>query len=336
MSKLVSRLTASLRTDSGRLTLAIVVAAALLTPPNLYWHPAALGALALLPLAFVLRGRPRLAAICIALTGGILRLGWLDAFSGDQIFVSQQAAERVLDGLSPYGVMYPALPGLEAPYPYGPLAWLWWQPGVVMELAATAGILAICIWRRAWLTLAIFACWPSSIAMNATDTNDYSLTLFVALALATAESHPRISALSMACAGGLKVQAYAWALGLFMFLPTRARWLLAAVTALIWLPLLFWGVPGLFESIAMVDAMHQWNNGRALNMPWLRVLVIPAILLALRASSVTVVGLSGAAIFFLLSLTGEFGSTSHWLPIIGIGGLAFEMGLQSTLRRREA
>ncbi|MDQ3524077.1 MAG: hypothetical protein M3451_03370 [Chloroflexota bacterium] len=92
-----------------------------------------------------------------------MRFGFLFEGFSDQITVAQAAGARALGGLNPYGVGYAESSPPGAPFPYGPLALLWWQPGPVVELVAAMGLLALLAWQRAFITLAVLGGWQAAV-----------------------------------------------------------------------------------------------------------------------------------------------------------------------------
>ena len=124
----------------------------------MYRHEPA--ALVIWPLCVLITARWPVAGIFAA--GAALRLGYADFCCTDQIVVSQAAWDRVVSGGDgPYGVGYPQTTPPNSPFPYGPLAMVWWVPGPLVELGATVGIMVVLAWQRALVTLARFAVWPS-------------------------------------------------------------------------------------------------------------------------------------------------------------------------------
>lgn len=261
----------------------------------------------------------------LAIIGGsiVLRLGYAEACCTDQIAVSHAAWERVSSGLGgPYGVGYAETNPPGAPFPYGPLALIWWLPGPVVEMAAAVGIMALLASQRALITLGIFAAWAPWLTLEGV--NDYSPSLLITMSLIGLKKWPVFSAALLAAAAALKPYAFAWFLPAMGYAGLRGALVLVAVTALLWSPLfLFWGGVGPFlETVRLAGAAHPVPN--AMNLPLLRWLAIPLMGLSLVARRWDDMVLFGSAAFMVFLFLDRWASSSYWIAVIPILGLALE------------
>ena len=97
-----------------------------------------------------------------------------------------------------------------SPFPYGPLAVIWWVPGPIVEFAAALAIMGILVWQRAIATLAVFALWQASVRPQWMGINDYSPGLLILIAMLVLRSRPLVGAIYLAAAAALKPYAIAW------------------------------------------------------------------------------------------------------------------------------
>ena len=216
----------------------------------------------------------------IVASGVGLRLAYIGTGFSDPMVVIEAARERVLDGLSPYGVGYAQSVPAGAPFPYGPLALL---DSIPLELAAAAGLLVL-LRHRPW-ALALMAGFPPFIFLASAGNNDY----LPAFLLTAGLLGPRwLIGLSVA------VKPYT-----AVFLPL-AGWGGLAVAVVGFLPALVWG--GLPESLAMVNAMHRPSP--------LRYLAVPLSLAGFRYGL-----LACCAAFAVLTLTSEWWSLGYLIPL---------------------
>ncbi|HET9539184.1 MAG TPA: hypothetical protein VFQ46_01145 [Candidatus Limnocylindria bacterium] len=254
----------------------------------------------------------------------ILRLGFADRCCADQIIVSQSAWERVLSGQGPYGVGYASTIPPGAPFPYGPLAVIWWVPGPVMEFAAALGIMGILAWQRGLATLAVFGLWQASIRPQWVGVNDYSPGLLILIALLLLRSRPLVGAIVLSVAAALKPYAAAWFLPAIGFGGWGVAAVLAGATAVLWSPLLWWGGPAAYlESVRLAAAVHHEQRD-ALNLPLLRWLAVPIAIAGLWVRRWEWAVLVGSAVFAIFLFLDFWASYSYWLAVLPISGLALE------------
>ncbi len=277
--------------------------------------------------ALGLRRREAFAAILLVGASLVLRIMWFHVGQADQILVSQAALERVLDGGGPYGIGYAETIPPGAPFPYGPLALLWWAPGPDIELAASVGVLLVLWWQRAWLTLAVFGSLSISVQMNTSGVNDYSPALILLLATVAMRSRPVVGAALLAVAAALKPYAFAWFLPAIGYGGLSTAVVLIGGTAVLWSPLfLWWGGPAAFLRSAELAASVHRVSEMALNVPPLRWLAVPLALLGLFVHSWEGAVLAGSAVFAVFLFFAHWASLGYWLPLIPIVGLVLERG----------
>ena len=282
--------------------------------------PAALLAWGVLSIAAVRWPAPSMLAATL-----ILRLGFSDACCTDQIIVSHAAWERVIAGAGgPYGVGYSQTIPSGAPFPYGPLALIWWLPGTIVPLAASCGIVALLAWKKAWITLAVFAVWQPSVWLTFVGVNDYSPALLILLATIVLPSRPKLACVLLAVAAALKPYAFAWFLPFAAFVGPAGLATLALATAVMWSPLLVWGGPGAFlESVRLAREVHPVSEN-TLNLPALRWAAVPLNALGIWARHWEVAAVVGATTFVVFLFLDWWGSYSYWLVVLPILGLTIE------------
>jgi hypothetical protein len=270
-------------------------------------RPWAWAVLLTIPVALAWRAEPWKAASSIAVGSMFLRFAYIGTATDDQILVTHAALARVLTGLSPYGVGYTESIPSGSPFPYGPLALLWWIPGPAVELVAATGIMALLIHYRSWLALAAFCAFPPFVYLNATGVNDYSPALLIGLGLMML---PRWQgAVALAAAAALKPYAFAWFLPAIGFGGMPILLALVGASAVLWAPLLLWG-PGTFlATVGITDRLH--GAGTAV-----RYLAIPASLAGLLWRSRSAMILTGCAAFALYLFTSGWWSVGYLIPLV--------------------
>lgn len=225
--------------------------------------------------------------------GVILRLAYLGTHSSDPMLVVDAARDRVLSGLSPYGIGYAESVPAGAPFPYGPLMLV---DSVAVEFACGIGILVLLAWFRRPITLAIYAGAGFSITLAGAGHTEMLPTFFLAAGILLLPRWWGGALVGLAVA----VKPYtvfflplAFSLG---SLPVAA--VAAGIVAIGFLPALFWG--GFFESIAMLSAMQ--------GSPWTRYLSVIALgglrwpLLCCAGFAVAVLNPNGVNVHYLVPL----------------------------------
>lgn len=258
---LVDRLRARLAAPRDRwVSLSLLVAFALVaatgSPPRAVpLHLFILGALLLLSFRFPVG---RLAVVALVIAGIDLRLDYARVGS-DVLLVTRAAIDAVLAGGNPYGIGYAVSTPPGAPFPYGPLALLWYMPlpAQLIEFAVALAILGMLAVRGRLLGLALYACAPVLVVTAADGSNDTSLGLLLLIALVLTERWPRLGAFALGLAIAFKPTALAWAPPMVAFAGWTGMLTLALGAGLFWLPaLVAWGPAAIFESIARANSIH--------------------------------------------------------------------------------
>ena len=317
-------------------TLALLVAFALTaaggSPPRAVpLHLFILGVLALVSFRWPVA---RLSLIALLVAGIDLRLDYA-RIGSDVLAVTRAAIEQMLAGGDPYGVGYAVSTPPGAPFPYGPLALLWYPPPVpapVIELAVAVAILAVLALRGRLLGLAIYATAPV-LVLTATDgSNDTSLGLLLLIALVLAQRWPRAGAFGLGLAIAFKPTALAWAAPMVGFAGWTGLVALLAGAGLFWVPaLIAWAPAAIADSIARANSIHGTPyyslgvvlqrlgiNPSPLVLDVLRfgAAALLSVLALLRVRSPQAVIGWGAAIF-LLTLFGGVWSTFAYFAAVG-------------------
>ncbi|HYN69893.1 MAG TPA: hypothetical protein VEX41_06770 [Candidatus Eisenbacteria bacterium] len=203
----------------------------------------------------------RVALVVLLGVGLALRIAIKDQVGSDVLDVVAAAIDRTLGGENPYGVGYDASNPPGAPYPYGPLALLWYLPFAdrprVVELLVSAAILTALAIRGRFLGLAVYATAPVLVSLTSDGSNDTSAGLLILAALLAAGRRPVLGGILLAVAVAFKPYALAWAPGLLWWGGGAAAtgFLVASVVA--WAPvLLVWGPGSFLRSVQMADAAH--------------------------------------------------------------------------------
>jgi hypothetical protein len=265
----------------GMLWLGLVVALFLLLPaasPRMgivFW-----GFVLFVTLLISIRFRIGPAALLVMVVAGVaVRLVMVGASSSDALIVTVAAIERVLIGAGPWGIGYPETIPPGAPFPYGPLAILWYMPArslpEFMEMAASTVILVLLGIRGRPVGLAIFAFAPM-LAVLATDgSNDTSASLLLLGAILVLQRSRAWGGVAIAIVAAFKLYALAWLPALLWFgrLPALAGFAIASLA--IWVPaFLAWGAGAFVDSFALSQRVHPqayYSLGYALRGLGLRV-----------------------------------------------------------------
>ena len=238
--------------SKARVRLALLVAVLLVLQPGALTPVALLSMATLFGVLLVsMRWHIEAAAIAVlVLVGLVLRLGTIDRVESDVLDVTTAAIHRVLTGGNPYGVGYEASRPPGAPFPYGPLALLWYLPFVgisrLAELLACTAIIGALAVRRRFLGLAIYATAPTVVGDVLIGANDTSAGLLIFLALVVAARRPVAGAVVLALAVAFKPYALAWVPPMLWWAGLPAALAFGGASLVAWSPVLFvWG-PGAF------------------------------------------------------------------------------------------
>ena len=97
---------------------------------------------------------------------------------------------------------------------------------------------------------------------------------------------------------------------------------LVVVSIVGWLPVLAWGPASFLRSIELARATHPFPEN-TLDMPALRILVVPLSALSLLVRSWTVAVLMGSLIFVTMLFLDSWASLGYWMvvgPLVGLIG----------------
>src|SRR5258706_3724543 len=148
-------------------------------------------------------------AIVVLLGSGLaLRIALKDQVGSDVLDVVGAAIHRTLGGENPYGVGYDASRPPGAPFPYVPLALLWYLPFAdgprVLELLVSAAILTALGLRGRILRLAVYPTAPVLVSLTSDGSNDTSAGLLILVGLLAAARRPLLGGVLLAIAAAFK------------------------------------------------------------------------------------------------------------------------------------
>ncbi len=287
-------------------------------------YPEAWLGIVAIPVGLLLLRRPVLLGLVMAAAGIYLRalyLGYPETC--DQMAVSRAALGVITSGGNPWGFGYAESVPPGAPFPYGPLAAFTSLLGVPGEVAAFAGILVLLAWQRALLTLAFLAAWVSWIELGTCGINDQLPALLLLGGLLLLERRRRSGAVLVALSVGIKPYAFAWVPPLMGFGGLVTSLVLLGVTALCWLPALWWGPSSYLGSIEMARGIHP-KPENTLNLPALRILAVPLAISALFVRSWSTAVLAGALTFTIVLFLDSWASFGYWLVVLPPVGIVLE------------
>jgi hypothetical protein len=332
------------RGRSGAWVVALAIAFVLAVQPM--WPDrtaiAVVGAIGLTLLAAT-RWRLRWLPVVVLVTCAIaLRLSMVGDHASDVADVTRAAIMTMQHGHDPYGIGYTVSRPPFAPFPYGPIALLWYAPftqdPAFLELLVSIGLTVYFGVRAANgrpVGLAIFALAPPLVLASVDGSNDTSAGLLILVALVVAASRPTLGTALLAIAVAFKPYAIAWLPPLVAWagLPALAAFLVASVVA--WSPILFvWGPGSYLKSLAMAQETHlrqaYWSLGaivvgiapdavaRALETVRYFLSAAVAIFGALRIRSIDGVIVVGTLAFVIAQFGGYFGSYVYLAAIAPI------------------
>lgn len=263
--------------------------------------------------------------------GIALRLAMFHTPGSDVSDVTRVAIMTVQYGGDPYGVGYIASRPAGAPFPYGPLALLWYLPSLqdptLMEFGVSVALLlyfAVRAGNGRPMGLALFALAPPLVLATVDGSNDTSAGLLILAALVVAERRPIAGAAILGAAVAFKPYAIAWAPPLFLWagLSSMVAFLAASVVA--WSPVLFvWGPGSYLRSLVMAQETHlrqpYWSlgaifdafapgSGRVLETVRYFLSGLIAVVGGWRVRSIDGVIVVGAVVFVVAQFGGYFGS----------------------------
>ena len=254
--------------------LALVVALALLIAPTKPTSLALVFMAAVVVALLASTQRPVARATLLLLLVGALatRYELRQRVGSDVLDVTSAAIDRVLAGLNPYGIPYEASRPPGAPFPYGPLAILWYIPvadvprlAEILSASIVASMLAL---QGRFLGLAIYATAPAIVNTSVDGSNDTTLGLLIALAFALASFRPVVAGAVLAAAVAFKLSAAAWVPAFLLWGGWRVAASFGAASLLVWSPVLVvWGPAAFLESVARANSIHReivWSLGYVL------------------------------------------------------------------------
>lgn len=179
------------------------------------------------------------------------------------------ALDELQNGLNPYAADVAAG---RAPFPYGPLALLWYLPlhdPRLQEFAVSMLLLGALTLRGQPLGLALFAAMPLTVQLASDGSNDHTAALLLLVALVVLERMPRAGALLIGLAAGFKIYALAWLPPVLIWAGAGAFVTGLVGVAVIWLPAaLLWGADNIVGAFQAADAVHKtpyYSLGEALS-----------------------------------------------------------------------
>jgi hypothetical protein len=244
--------------------LALLVAAALLT-----WTgtpPTVVAASLLVVVATLLVSlRFAIAPIAVLVLMGVglaLRAAAVGGGWSDVMLVTDAAVRTMLAGSSPYGIGYQESIPPGAPFAYGPVALLWYLPGLGapgrMETLLSMLVVGVLALRGRPLGLALYATLPPLLVTATDGSNDTSAGVLILMALLVAQRSPVAGGAMLAVAAAFKPYAVAWLLPLLAYggiaWPLVA-FLVGSVVAWGW-AVLAWGPRPILDSLAQAEGVH--------------------------------------------------------------------------------
>lgn len=285
----------------------------------------------------VVRRQAWLAAAAVIATSGFLQLGYIGIGHSDQVDLGRYAFERVfVEGESPYGVLYTNETGGLNPFAYGPLAMLTALGGVPLELLASLGLLGTIALTRSWLTLCVVSGFPPYIYQAPTGINDYSVSLLLLGGWLALRSRPHLGMVLLALAAAIKPYVAAWFLPAIGLAGWGAALWLVGVSALLWSPVLAWGIGSYVESLRLVvtaSAPSGWPSN-TISLPWVRWLAFPVAVAGLFVRRWDLAILLGSGAFVAIMFFGEWASLGYWVAVLPVTGITVERALAVRLGYR--
>jgi hypothetical protein len=210
------------------------------------------------------------AALLILLIGALAtRYEIRTRVGSDVLDVTAAAIDRVLAGLNPYGVGYEQSRPPGSPFPYGPLAILWYVPVAnlprLAELLSASVVASMLALQGRFLGLAIYAATPALVHTSVDGSNDTTLGLLIALAFAVASFRPALAGAVLAAAVAFKLSAAAWVPAFLVWGGWRVAASFGLASLVLWSPVLFiWGPAAFIDSTSRANAIHRdmvWSLG---------------------------------------------------------------------------
>ena len=235
----------------------------------------------------------------------------------------------VVDG--PYGVGYPKTTPRIRLFRTARWPWCGGCPGLSLNWPPV-GIMAVLAWQRAFVTLAIFAVWPTWTRLTLAGMNDYSPSLLLLVGPDRDRNATSLGAATLAVAAALKPYAFAWFLPAIGYAGLRGAAVMVVVTAVLWSPLFLWwgGVPSFLDTVrraALCTRSPMPSTCRCCD--GLRYLLRSSASLTRRWDDMVVLGSAAFVIFLFLD---HWASDGYWIAVIPILGIALERRYASHAR----
>jgi hypothetical protein len=205
---------------------------------------------------------PPVAIAVLVIVGIGLRAALTIHFGSDVLDVTYAAIREVQNGRTPYGVTYAASRPPGAPFPYGPLALLWYLPfvdkGWQLEIFMACVVMALLALRGRLLGLAIYATAPTLIIISGDGSNDTSVGFLLLATFIVARRWPVAGAALLAVCVAFKPYAAAWAPAYFVWGGWSVIGVFGLASAVLWSPvLLVWGVGNFLASLQKASDIHE-------------------------------------------------------------------------------
>jgi hypothetical protein len=327
-----------LLTDPVRL--ALVIAGALLLAPIApsTGHLVFLIAIAV-TLAIATRRGARRGTLLVLLVGGILvRLAIVDRVGSDVLTVTEAAIRRVLAGGNPYGIGYNESSPPGSPFPYGPVALLWYVPAgssaELLEIGTGILVTALLALRGRLVGLAVYAASTLLINSSIDGSNDTTLGLLILAAFLAAERWPLAGAAILGLAVGFKLSALAFVPMFIAWGGIRVGGVVVSASIIAWAPVIAdWGVSSFLRSVQLANETHRiptWSLGRIVNdltgskVDLLDTLrygfggALALVTLAMRNRTLDTVILTGSAVYVVTLFAGNWASYAYFAGLAPI------------------
>jgi hypothetical protein len=199
--------------------------------------------------------------LAIGLVGIGLRLMLVGRVDSDVLVVTQAAVGEWLSGGVPYGIGYAVTTPPGAPFPYGPVALVWYalasSATQEFELAIGCFVLAVLVLRGRPIGAAAYALMPLVFAATVDGSNDTSAGLFLLVALVGLSISRFGGGILLALAVGFKLFAAAWLLPAVFIGGWSVLGGFALGSAVAWGPaLLAWGLRPIVASMGRALEVH--------------------------------------------------------------------------------
>ena len=273
-----------------------------------------------------------LPVVVLVLCGIALRLAVMSQEASDVSDVTSNAIKTMLNGDNPYGFGYIVSRPAWAPFPYGPVALLWYLPAfqdpALIELIVSVALILYFGVRAANgrpVGLAIFALAPPLVLAAIDGSNDTSAGLLILASLVVAAKRPVIGGVLLAVAVAFKPYAVAWLPPLVLWAGVSTLVAFAVASLVAWSPVLaVWGPGSYLRSLSMAHEVHlrqaYWSLGAILDgvLPGAGARALETIRYFLGAAVAVIGGLKvrsidgviivGTVVFLIAQFGGYFGS----------------------------